>query len=133
MSIANKFGGTGGLSRFFTNYGMLAILLLLCLLFSVLTLRDQYPVGAEAARAITSASDDITGKAVLIVGRGNDEDSLFARVLSDFALGQNPSRVRIVSGDPAEIKAGLSALADSGSRFRYHLHNSITLAGRRDD
>ncbi|MBD3235757.1 MAG: hypothetical protein GF330_03550, partial [Candidatus Eisenbacteria bacterium] len=37
------------LSRFLSQYGMLGVLLLLCLLFSILTMREQHPTGEVAA------------------------------------------------------------------------------------
>ena len=43
------------LTRLLSDYGMLLVLLLLCALFSVLTLADQHPAGEAAARQLGSA------------------------------------------------------------------------------
>lgn len=39
-------------SRFFSDYGMLAVLLLLIVFFSLVTIEKRRPVGAEAAESV---------------------------------------------------------------------------------
>ena len=39
-------------SQFFTDYGMLAVLLLLILFFSLVTIEKRRPIGAEAAESV---------------------------------------------------------------------------------
>ena len=45
---------TAALRRRLSGYGMLGVLLLLCVLFSVLTLQDQHPTGKRAAAELAS-------------------------------------------------------------------------------
>ena len=42
-------------SRFFADYGMIFVLLLLCAFFSVVTYSDQSPTGEAAAEQVVSA------------------------------------------------------------------------------
>ncbi|MFO7974260.1 MAG: hypothetical protein R6V12_06475 [Candidatus Hydrogenedentota bacterium] len=55
-------------SRFFSNYGMFFILVLLCAFFSFATLTETYPEGAEAAKAIVAQFEAIEGPVVTAVG-----------------------------------------------------------------
>jgi ribose transport system permease protein len=99
------------ISRFLSDYGMIIILILLCVLFSVLTIRDQYPTGLDAAKVLSAQIGDVTEKNILIIGRDNSEDSLFVRGLRERINSIRP--IRIISGDPVAIRAGMAQLADS--------------------
>jgi len=102
------------LTRFFTNYGMLGILIILGILFSILTLRDQYPTGEDAARSLSKAlsvySHD-TG--ILIISRDTGDDSLFATSLEKRLIDRGFNSVKIISGDPITVRKQISALPDS--------------------
>jgi hypothetical protein len=78
------------ISRFVRDYGMLGVLLLLCLLFSVLTLREQSPTGAGAAKSVMASltAERFTGSGILIVGQSNGEDSAFAQALEQEGKAQ---------------------------------------------
>lgn len=101
------------LTRFLTDYGMLAVLALLCLLFSALTLSEQHPSGAEAARAILSsqAIPEAAGT-ITIVTLGKADDSAFAATLVRelHAAGKQAS---VISGDPSAIRSALVTAIDS--------------------
>jgi ribose transport system permease protein len=97
--------------RFLSDYGMIIILILLCVLFSALTIRDQYPTGLDAAKVLSAQIGDVTDKNILIIGRDNSEDSLFVRGLRERI--NSIRQVRIIIGDPAAIRAGMAQLADS--------------------
>ncbi len=103
------------ISRLLSEYGMLVVLLLLGLLFSILTIREQYPSGANAGEAL---ADKLTGEAptssrVLIVSSANEEDSLFTMTLSTRLREEGYSSVIAIKGDPSEVRAKLTSLADS--------------------
>ncbi len=110
-----KTTGKDRLTRFFSEYGMLGVLLLLCLLFSVLTINDQHPVGAEAAEVLVAELDANEPKTahLLLVSRETEQDLLFIRQLHDQLESLGYENVTVLSGDPAAIRAGLSELADS--------------------
>ena len=73
-SGASRFGGAW--SRFVADYGMVFVLLLLCVFFSWLTRAEQYPNDARGAeRLVALITDDLgPGTPVLVVARDNDED-----------------------------------------------------------
>lgn len=102
------------ITRFFSNYGMLGILLILCILFSILTMRDQHPSGEDAAESISkklvSYSHD-TG--ILILSRATEDDSLFARALEKILASEGFKSVRVLTGDPAEVRTALEVISDS--------------------
>ncbi len=102
------------LSRFVADYGMLGILILLCILFSVLTLQDQHPAGADAAGALYAAlSPAERTEDILIVCGDNAQDQAFADELQTRLRQSGNARVRILAGDPPSVRAQLEALANS--------------------
>ncbi|MCP4544970.1 MAG: ABC transporter permease [bacterium] len=93
-----------------SRYGMLGVLLLLCALFSVLTLRPQHPTGGAAARRLAaSISDDAV---VLIVARGGEADESFVAELAAELRGAGVEVGGTVAGEPAAIRR---TLADFGA------------------
>jgi ribose transport system permease protein len=102
------------LTRFFTNYGMLGILIILGILFSILTLRDQYPTGEDAARSLSKALTAYSHDAgILIISRDTGDDSLFAASLEKRLTDRGFSSIRIISGDPITVRKQIRALLDS--------------------
>jgi ribose transport system permease protein len=102
-------------SRFFADYGMLLILLLLCLFFSIMTIREQYPTGEQAARKLADTLIKTTpqNKTILIISRGTGEDILFANGLKDLLAANKFLSVVAISGDPSEIRSSLTSMLDS--------------------
>lgn len=101
--------------RFFRDYGMLGVLLLLCLFFSVLTTRDQYPTGARAAAALTGeiAEAYASSTGVLILAGDGAEDRLFSESLAGELGRRGYNPVQSVSGDPAAVRSQLEERLDS--------------------
>ncbi|NMC44791.1 MAG: ABC transporter permease [candidate division Zixibacteria bacterium] len=99
----------GRSSRLVVDYGMLGILLLLCIFFSVLTLRDQYPTGIAAADALYEQIASSTAKetGIIIVSRESGDDSLFAAALKARLSVGGYANVHAISGDPSAIKEEL--------------------------
>ncbi len=112
-SSSLKSNARAGLSRFVRDYGMLGVLILLCILFSVLTLREQNPSGAKAASAIepSLASFPPSQTRVLIAIQPNGEDSAFSLQLRDALTKRRFSAISIISGDPASIRSQCDSLA----------------------
>lgn len=103
------------LSRFLTDYGMLGVLVLLCLFFSIVTLRDQHPTGSKAAEAIV---EPLLGKyppptSVMIIARENEEDSLFSNSLLGELHKQGYVSAEVISGDPAAVRTEMRQVCDS--------------------
>jgi ribose transport system permease protein len=104
-------------SRFFSDYGMLAVLLLLILFFSFVTIEKRKPIGAEAAK---SASDRITrdfgqGARVLIVGRASAQDMAFAAKLEELLKAKGIEVAGRVVGEPRDVRLALEAQAQAGA------------------
>jgi ribose transport system permease protein len=94
---------------------MLGVLLLLCALFSVLTLAEQQPTGVRAASALSDRlARTVSPKTrVVIVCRNTADDSLLARTLQTELIRRDLSLVATITGEPAAIREQLRGLADS--------------------
>ncbi len=95
------------------EHGMLLVLGLLCVFFSLVTLDDQTPSGADAARQVSAAlvGEWSDGASLIVVaGRGGDEDA-FAAETRDLAEGAGWSVVATVQGGPREARVALEDLA----------------------
>jgi len=105
------------LSRLLTAYGMLGVLVMLAAFFSVATLQDQQPTGEAAARSLARQleSRSTAGVRVVIVGRGGEEDARFATALAARVRELAGTVMLTVTGDPAEVRAALEALAVRGT------------------
>jgi ribose transport system permease protein len=116
----NKMKSESGLSRFIRDYGMLGVLILLCILFSILTLQEQYLTGSQAAEALfkTISADNAGAGGLVIVARETRDDSLFASTLKALAEQQGFRVAGVIAGDPSAIRAGLERLADSSIAVR---------------
>jgi ribose transport system permease protein len=103
----------------FSEYGMLVILIILCIFFSILTMRDQYPTGETAAESIygniiEKYSPD---SRILVVSRATLDDSLFSKKLGDLLEERGFISVVNISGVPAEIRKRLEEADESGMTF----------------
>jgi ribose transport system permease protein len=108
-------------SRFLSDYGMLGVLLLLCGLFSVLTLHEQHPNGTVAAGRILKRLSAQAGwqDGVLIVARGGSEDIRFTADLRSRLQARGFTAVHVVTGDPSAIRGEFSRLAAAGDSVRW--------------
>lgn len=98
--------------RLFSDYGMLGVLLLLCILFSLLTLGEQFPVGSTAAKSVYESylSHLAPSTGIIAVGTNSAQDSSFTEELAARVSG---TQLRSLNGTPQEIRAFLEGLADS--------------------
>jgi ribose transport system permease protein len=109
MAMINKFP----MARFLSDYGMLGVLVLLCLLFSALTMSDQNPIGREAAdRLIASLPTLPSGSQTAIVTQSNSSDSLFAATVANY-LKLRGVESHVIIGEPATVRASLEQLVNS--------------------
>ncbi|MEE3180412.1 MAG: hypothetical protein VX288_00765, partial [Planctomycetota bacterium] len=71
--------------KLLSRFGTLFVLLLLCVFFSIATLKDQHPTDEGAARTLAGRiSRDYPGTpGVLIVVRQGEEDLLYAATLEE--------------------------------------------------
>ena len=105
-------------SRGYRDYGMLAVLVLLCTFFSVVTLTEQQPSGEKAAASLYDRMriEMHVESNVIIVSRQTIEDSLFSRALTAMLIDGGYHVAAVISGDPQLIRESLaSALTDEAS------------------
>lgn len=100
------------LRRHALDYGMLAVLLLLCVLFSILTWSEQTPSGEAAGRALAR---ELTpqfgaGKRALIAIRGQGDELAFAETLRA-QLSAAGGEVEIIQGEPRDALLALKKIA----------------------
>jgi ribose transport system permease protein len=109
MSGTGRLDWRGRFSRLIVDYGMLGVLLLLCIFFSLLTMRDQYPTGTAAADALYDNIASTTSKetGIVIISRESGDDSLFAAALKEKLSVGGYAHVHAISGDPSAIKEEL--------------------------
>ncbi|MEX1048513.1 MAG: hypothetical protein WED15_03230 [Akkermansiaceae bacterium] len=104
------------ISRFITHYGMILVLLLLCLFFSVMTYSDQSPTGETAAKQVVSTIQQQFGKTprVLIVTSGQSGDTAFATAIERELAASGAQVLATVQGEPKDARAALVELAAAG-------------------
>ena len=106
-------------SRMFSEYGMLVVLVLLCVLFSLLTIREQHPSGTEAADVLfdhLSLSDN-RQRGILIAARPDSQDSLFTTALRTQLAGGGFSGVEVLQSDPQFLRETLVQRTELSARI----------------
>ena len=93
------------------DYGMIFVLLLLCLLFSVLTWNRQNPEGADAARLVCRQVRSADAGAIIVIGRNNDTDREFTAAAQQ-RLESSGWKVTVVNGEPSDARRALNGLVD---------------------
>ncbi|RMG39288.1 MAG: ABC transporter permease [Planctomycetota bacterium] len=98
---------------------MLLVLLLLCALFSWLTVADQFPSGEEAAAQVARQIADLNRPAarVVIAVRDQREDHAFADALRARLQAAGAAIVADVRGGPPDVRRELKHLASRGERI----------------
>lgn len=108
-------------TRFFGEYGMLAVLILLCMYYSIVTLTEQNPTGADAGRAVATTLLDTSpaGSGVFVATRPGAEGSAFSNAITASLAGSEVSVAGTAQGDPAAVRQALETLAQTGTRIDY--------------
>lgn len=114
--------------RRFNDLGMLGVLVVLCALFSVLTIRDLAPNDAGAARRL---GQEILGlqnhpQRVVIAVRAQSEDELFAAALEETLKSGGANVVAIIKGEPSDARAALEKIASDGGKLDVVACNPFT-------
>lgn len=86
--------------RMMSDYGMIVILAALCVLFSLLTIKDQYPTGADAAENVWEQLEDrlTAGARLIVVTQDGKADSEFTEALNVRLEGAASTLLPAVSG-----------------------------------
>ena len=102
--------------RFFTTYGMLAVLLLLCVFFSAATTRQEVAAGQEGgetlAAQILARSPRPSGVVIVTLPAGNNAEFVGA-LQTRLREGQVPV-LDTITGDPVGARQALATLAQNG-------------------
>ena len=108
------------LSRFLSHYGMLGVLVLLAVFFSLVTLQEQPATGAAGARALLERFPERLAapgapQAILIVARAGEDDARFVSALTAGLQARGYRDVTAVTGEPGEIRSGLTRWAETAA------------------
>ena len=105
--------------RLVSDYGMLAVLFLLGIVFSGLTLEEQSATDAAAARRVAATiRRQVPGAArVLVAVRPTPEDGLFAESLRREIVAAGMEVSDVVRGEPQAVRATLEKVAAVGGRI----------------
>ncbi len=103
--------------RRLNDYGMLLVLILLCALFSVLTIRDQQPNDAAAGQELGAniARRFGPGASVLIATRDLPADRAFAKTLAGELQRAGVIVAKQIAGEPKDARQALQDLAAQGT------------------
>lgn len=114
--------------RHLSDYGMVLVLLLLCGLFSALTVQEQSPNDSTAARRLAEelASRFGTEARILIVIRDQAEDQPFAAALRDELSKSGATVLQTVAGEPKDARVALQQLAARNQRLDAIACNAFT-------
>lgn len=100
------------------NYGMIFVLLLLCVFFSVVTHSEQSPSGEAAAKQVLASIESQLGKApqVLIATGDQPGDAAFADSLQKGLAAAGAQVVGIIKGEPKDAREVLLKLNAAGQK-----------------
>jgi len=104
--------------KLFSDYGMVLVLIVLCLLFSVLTFKEQTPLGSNAVTEILERIYNRFEKSdvILAVGAAKKDSMPFAEKVGAKLNEAGYSKVRVVVGTPRDLKLVLDDIKAEGSR-----------------
>lgn len=106
-------------SRFAANYGMLGVLVVLCVYYSVATYQQQKPLGEDAARVLAR---DLIGTAtaetaVLIAAKTHQDDVDFSDSLAERLEAGGVGIVGKVNGSPVQIRREIQRITEAHVRI----------------
>lgn len=114
-------------SPFIDDYGMVFVFLLLCLFFSMLTLKDQHPTGAAAGEQVANLIGDAQENArVLIVARDTEEDRAFSDAASRQLRQRDAIVLDTVNGSPADVRRAIEKILADGKTINAIAANDVT-------
>ena len=107
------------LRRLLFDYGMVLVLLLLCVFFSIKTMSEQEPTGDTAARNLARDVVAAFGKQarVLVVVRDQPEEVAFLHSLQGQLASSGVYFGEPVKGEPKDARAALERLVKAGDNL----------------
>ena len=100
-----------------SEYGMIGVLLSLCLFFSLITYDEQQPVGLDAAQRVSEQIDQIKvlEKSVIIAGTGGKDGQIFAEHLEEILRSKDWYIKELVIGGPPELGQAINKAFEGNS------------------
>ncbi len=107
------------LTHFFSEYGMIFVLILLCAFFSVVTYSEQSPSGEGAAKQLAGELQKEPGRGgrVLIAVRAQADDAIFAHKLEGELAVAGIHVEGTISGEPRDARDLLQKIVRSGGQI----------------
>lgn len=104
---------------FFSDYGMIFVLLLLCVYFSIVTYSDQSPVGAPAAEQVSAEIRRVFGGAphILVAATDQKDDVLFAEKLERDLAASGVKVAGVITGEPKDAREILDKMNAAGEKL----------------
>ncbi|MCG8585220.1 MAG: hypothetical protein MI757_10955 [Pirellulales bacterium] len=108
--------GESTLARFSNDYGMLFVLLLLCVGISLATIREEYPKGADAGRDVAKAIAARHGAntRVLIVAGDQETDQEFVVAVTEGLRNEGATTLATVEGSARDARLAIEDVLASG-------------------
>ena len=105
-------------SKLLSDYGMLIVLILLCVFYSITTLDEQNPRGTDAAEQVVQMilADYETDAQLVVVSKTNPEHVLFAEALKEELANNNYQNVEHIQGEPPAVRGAFERLDSLGVR-----------------
>lgn len=105
------------LARVLSDYGMLIVLILLCVFYSISTMTEQNPRGEAAAEQVADAlfNETETDERIAIISKSNPEHQLFAVTLARLLNEQGYQQVQRIEGEPPAVRNALEQLDSLGT------------------
>jgi len=103
------------LRRFVSDYGIIFVLLLLCLYYSAATWRDQQPEGEDAAKSVVKQVLKEYGKEArpfIVTGRKQDQAD-YANDVARLLKEANITPVGTVAGEPYDVREALNQIVET--------------------
>src|SRR5687768_7389754 len=101
------------ISRLISNYGMAAVLLLLCVYYSWATLQQHHPAGADQVFDKLVSGGPQPAR-VLIVAGANQEDRQFVQRMKQRLETAGVGNIRMAGGEPPLARKALEEMIAAG-------------------
>ena len=108
-----------GYAKLFSDYGTLVVLLLLCIGFSLVTIKEQSPTSAAAAEQLAKRSESelpVGSNIIILIWQGEDRE-LFAKTLSETLANGPVTIAKTTIGQAADARKTLEDFGNLGAEL----------------
>ena len=101
--------------RFIADYGIIFVLLLLCVYYSIATMNEQVPTGKDAALQVakTALKHGKDARYAVAIGGGQDQEAYANDVVSRLKA-EGVQAVDLLKGGPPTVRQGLEQIGNAG-------------------